>query len=335
MDTRRALDGQAVGLMLLLCMIWSLQQISLKAVAPDMAPMLMIALRSGIAALLVGLLMGARGERVSPGTGRWRPGMLVGGLFALEYLLLGEGLRHTQASHIAVFVYTAPIFAALGLHWRVPAERLQPLQWGGIVLAFAGIALAFLVRAPQSAASASASAAGMLWGDLLGLLAGAAWGATTVVLRCSRLAAAPATETLLYQLAGAFVVLLLAALALGQTEFTPTPRLWAHLAFQALVVSFASFLAWFWLLRHYLASRLGVLSFMTPLFGLGFGVLLLGEPLETGFVAGSVLVLLGVALISGHGWLSQAFKPAAKPEAAPPSRTPRRELPPAAPGLRR
>ncbi|MEG2048801.1 MAG: EamA/RhaT family transporter, partial [Comamonas sp.] len=34
-DTRRALDGQAVGLMLLLCLIWSLQQIVLKATALD------------------------------------------------------------------------------------------------------------------------------------------------------------------------------------------------------------------------------------------------------------------------------------------------------------
>ena len=301
MNSPQALDGRATGLMLLLCFVWSLQQISLKAASPDVAPMLMLALRSGVAALLVALLVRFRGERLAPG--RWRAGLVVGLLFAFEYLLLGEGLRHTHASHIVVFLYTAPIFAALGLHWRLPAERLNAPQWAGIALAFAGIALTFFGRAPAAGATAS----NVLWGDLLGLMAGAAWGATTVVLRTSSLARAPATETLLYQLLAAFFLLLPASVLLGQGGFKATPLAWGHLAFQALVVSFASFLVWFWLLRHYLATRLGVFSFMTPLFGIALGVALLGEPIEAGFVAGSVLVLAGVMLVSRPGWLLGAL----------------------------
>jgi len=53
---------------------------------------------------------------------------------------------------------------------------------------------------------------------------------------------------------GAFV-LLGAAFATGQTHFNPTPQVWASRVFHSLVVSFASFLVWFWLWRHYLASR--------------------------------------------------------------------------------
>jgi drug/metabolite transporter (DMT)-like permease len=226
--------------------------------------------------------------------------MLVGLLFGLEFLVVGEGLRHTSASHMVVFLYTAPVFAALGLHWRLRAERLQPLQWGGIALAFGGIAWAFLGRGAVPAGGDNP-----LLGDALGLLGGAAWGATTVAVRCSRLASAPATETLLYQLVGGCVLLLAAACVLGQTTFTLTPSLLGNLAFQALVVSFASYLVWFWLLRQYLASRLGVFSFLTPLFGVGLGVGLLGEPLEPGFVQGAALVLAGIVLVSSQGWLAQ------------------------------
>src|SRR6185369_8823562 len=130
--------------------------------APDIAPLLQIALRSGIAALLVGLLMFVRGERISLADGSWRPGLLVGVLFALEFLFVGEGLRHTSASHTVVFLYTAPAFAALGLHWKLPVERLQPLQWVGVVLAFAGIVVAFFGRNPQPISGPPAS---ILWGD--------------------------------------------------------------------------------------------------------------------------------------------------------------------------
>eukprot|EP01036_Dinobryon_divergens_P043941 gene43941-58578_t len=84
--------------------------------------------------------------------------------------------------------------------------------------------------------------------------------------------------------------------------FRVTPLSVASLAFQSLVVSFASFLAWFWLLRHYLASRLGVFSFMTPLFGILLGSMLLGEPLEARFLQGAVLVVAGIVVVSGQAW---------------------------------
>ena len=301
MDTRKALDPQAVGLMLVLCVIWGLQQVVLKATAADIAPILQIGLRSGVAAVLVGLLMAVRGERMALADGTWRPGVVVGLLFGFEFLLVGEGLRHTSASHMVVFLYTAPIFAALGLHWKLPAERLGAVQWLGIALAFGGLALAFFGRNQPAAAEPG----NLLWGDFLGLVAGVAWGATTVVVRCSTLSKAPATQTLLYQLVGAFVLLLGTALATGQAHFNPTPQVWASLVFHSLVVSFASFLVWFWLLRQYLASRLGVFSFMTPLFGILFGVWLLNEPIEASFLLGAVPVLAGIMLVSGGAWVTQ------------------------------
>ncbi|NCN96440.1 MAG: DMT family transporter [Rhodoferax sp.] len=301
MDTRQALDSRAITLMLVLCAIWGMQQVVLKATAHDIAPIMQIALRSGVAALLVGLVMWWRKEPMNLRDGTLRPGMVVGVLFALEFLLVAEGLRHTSASHMVVFLYTAPMFAALGLAWRLPAERLGWLQWLGIALAFGGIAVTFLGRAP----AASPASGDMLWGDLLGLLGGVAWAATTVVVRSSSLSKAPATQTLLYQLVGAFVLLLVGAFATGQARFNPTPTVWASLAFHTLVVSFASFLVWFWLLRQYLASRLGVFSFLTPLFGIVFGVWLLGEPMELRFLLGALPVLLGIVLVSGGGWLLQ------------------------------
>ncbi len=300
MTTRQALDARASSLMLLLCLLWGLQQVVLKATAHDIAPIMQIGIRSGVAALLVGLLMWWRKERMSVTDGTLRAGLLVGVLFALEFLLVGEGLRHTSASHAVVFLYTAPIFAALGLHLKLPAEQLNVVQWLGIGLAFAGIVLTFFGRSQAVGVGVSAD---MLWGDALSLLAGISWAATTVVVRCSSLASASPSQTLLYQLVGAFVLLMLAALGLGQSGIHFTPTVWASLVFQSVIVSFASFLAWFWLLRHYLASRLGVFSFLTPLFGMGFGVWLLGEPLEASFVLGAVLVLAGVVLVSLRGGL--------------------------------
>lgn len=305
MDTRKPLDMFAVSLTVVLCLCFGLQQIVLKVTAPDMAPILQISLRSGLSALLVWLYMVSRGEKLSLlANGIWKPGLLAGVLFSLEYLLAGEALRYTSASRTTVFLYTSPIFAALGLHVLEKTERMAPLQWVGILLAFSGIALAFFGQG----GSADAVHGHQMLGDFLALLAGASWGMTTVVIRVSRLAYVSAKQTLMYQLVAAFFLLLVSAVCLQQTAFTLTPRLVGSVVSQATLISFAAFLAWFWLLRHYQASRIGVLAFMTPLFGVVLGYWLLHDPLEPGFLQGAACVLLGIVLVSGYAWIGQGLR---------------------------
>lgn len=291
MQDRKPLDSRATLLMLLLCAIWALQQIALKAISADVAPMLQIALRSGVAALLVAAVMVWRREGFD--WSGWRPGLAVGGLFALEYLFVAEALRFTSAGHTVVFLYTSPVFAAIGLHALLPAERLSLTQWLGITLAFAGVAYAFL--GGHGVAQGTS-----LWGDFLALLGGAAWGATTVTIRTTRLSGTAPNQTVVYQLGGAFLLLLPAAVAMGQTYFHATPLVWLSLAYQTFIMSFVSMLIWFWLLRHYLASRLGVFTFLTPVLGVVLGAWLLNEPLETSFVVGAIVVLLGILTVSQH-----------------------------------
>ncbi|WP_346841952.1 DMT family transporter [Metapseudomonas otitidis] len=289
--TRLPLDPFACGLMLLLCIVWGFQQVSIKLVEQDVAPVLQLAIRSGIAALVLGAITLWREGRGAFGDGTLLPGLGVGLLFTLEFFFISEGLVRTSASHIAVFLYTAPIFAALGLHLILPEERLSPVQWLGVLVAFSGIALAFLGK--------PGNAAGSLFGDALGICAAIAWGATTVLIRGSSLSEAAPVKTLFYQLGVAGVVLLAVAAATGRLGLVPSDRALLSLGFQVVVVALISYLGWFWLLRRYLASRLSMLSFMTPLFGVGFGVLVLGEPLDSSFIFGGLLVLGGLLLVTG------------------------------------
>ena len=297
MKHRQRIDGTAAATMIALCLIWGTRQVAIKLAAADMTPVLQVGLRSVLAALVMLCVIGVRGELHELGKGMWRPGLIVGALFALEFILFAEGLRFTSASHMSIFLYTAPVFAALGLHFAISEERLTLAQWAGIALAFCGIMITF---------SAGSRGPGMDngWiGDTLGLLAGAAWGMTTLVVRTTRLTSAPATVTLFYQLAGAGVLATMAAFAFGQTEVTISSTLVTSFLYQALVISVASYLAWFALLRRYLASRLGILSLFTPLFGILFGVAILGDVLTDNFLVGAIAMIGGVFLVSGADWI--------------------------------
>ncbi len=302
-EQRKALDAQASGLMILLCMIWGMQQAVLKLAAPDIAPVMQIALRSGLAALLVLPFI-----RLPQGTHLYAkeyllPGIWLALLFSAEFLLVAEALRYTSASHVAVLLYTAPVFVALGLHWKLPAEKLSLIQWGGIFLAFSGIALSFAGRGqPSDPASSQA-----LFGDVLALLAGAMWALTTISLRLGRLSEAPAAQTLFYQLAGCFIFLTPAAWLSGQSAVHWSAIALGSMLFHVLIMCFFSLMLWFWLLRKYLANGLGVFSFLTPIFGIIFGVALLDERIELNFIFGTALVMAGVMTVSLHAWIGRVF----------------------------
>lgn len=238
MNTRKSLDGFAIGVMLLLCICWGLQQTAIKVAAPSISPMMQIALRSMISVILLSVFMWWRGKIFSLRDGRFWPGIAVGTLFSLEYVCVSVGLMYTTASHMTVFLYTSPFFTALGLHWFVPKERLQAKQFIGIGIAFAGIALAFSGGFQTYLKDWHE----ILIGDVLGILGGIFWAMTIIVIRTSSLSEAPATQTLMYQLAVCAIILLSLGLILPPApEKLITNIAWLSLLFQGVIFCFISF----------------------------------------------------------------------------------------------
>lgn len=288
------LDTLAVGGLVGCCLLWGLNQIAMKALLPEVPALQQAAVRSLGAALLVWLWARWRGIRLFERDGTVPGGLLAGALFAAEFACIFVGLQYTSASRMVVFIYIAPFVVALGMPFIARSERLSVPQLTGLSLAFAGVAWAFAEGFTQPAVGDTQ------WiGDTLGVAAGVLWGATTLAIRGSRLTAASAEKTLLYQLAVSGV-LLAAAVALSDV---PLPAhlswfAWGTLAFQTVIVAFASFLLWFWLIAHYPATRLSSFTLLTPVFGLLFGALLLAEPITTRLVVALAAVASGIVMVN-------------------------------------
>jgi drug/metabolite transporter (DMT)-like permease len=288
---RKALDATAVSTMVLLCLVWGFGHVAAKFAAQGISLVFQSGLRSLVAAaLLIG--WGAwRGIPLWRRDGTLWPGVCAGLLFALEFVFIFAGLGMTDAARMVVFVYLAPCITAFGLHFLVAQERLSARQWAGVLVAFGGVAVAF--------GDGFASGRGTLLGDLFGALGALFWALTTILIRATKLAAVSPAKTLFYQLAVSAPVLLIAAWLMGEPGVVRlTPPVVAAFAYQCIAVAFASYLTWFWLLRHYLAARLSVFSFLTPIFGVLAGVLLLGEPLTLSFLAATILVGIGIFLVN-------------------------------------
>ncbi|CAM3772849.1 DMT family transporter [Roseateles saccharophilus] len=287
------LDPRAIALLLLCCFLWGINQVAAKAGLTEIGPLWQAGLRSALAALLVWLWSLSRGIRLFERDGSLWGGLLAGALFAAEFACIFIGLQYTSASRMVVFIYLSPFVVALGMPWIAHGEKLAARQWAGLLLAFGAVAFAF--------AEGFSAPLGPLqwWGDALGVAAAVLWGGTTLAIRATRLGAAPAEKTLLYQLGVSALALCAAAVLAGEAlPLHWSPRLLGLFGFQAVIVSFASYLAWFWLIRHYAATKLAVFTLSTPLFGLLAGALLLGEGISARLVAALVALAAGIVLVS-------------------------------------
>jgi drug/metabolite transporter (DMT)-like permease len=309
------LDSRAIVLVVFCCVTWGLSQVAAKVALGEIAPLLQAALRSLGAAVLLTAWALLRGLPIWQRDGTAGAGLVAGLLFAAEFACIFAGLQFTSASRMAVFLYLAPFVVAIGMPFIVRSERLSPLQWLGLAGAFGGVVLAFSEGLID--ANAANAAHGRQWiGDLLGVAAAVLWGSTTLLLRATRLGNALPEKTLLYQLVVSSAALLAASAAAGETlPHSLSLAGWALMAFQIVVVTFASYLTWFWLIRHYPATRISAFTLLTPVAGLLAGVALLGEPLTLRLVLALVAVCIGIALVNRR-------VPLAVPSPAPSPTTP-------------
>jgi len=288
----RPLDASAVAIILALSFSWGFNQVAVKLALHDIPPLIQSALRSAGAALMVAAWMRARGLSFDVRDGTLVPGIVAGVLFGLEFLLIYRGLVWTTATRAALFLYMAPFFVALGARWFLPGERLGASQWLGLALSFAGVVLA--IGVPRPAANH--------WeiiGDVMIVGAAGAWGATTLVIKASALARTSAEKTLLYQLVVSAPLLGIAALALGERmNGAPSAVALGALAYQTLWIGSVTFGVWFALIVRYSASRVSAFTFLTPLFGVAAGHIVLGEPISPAFAAAIALVIAGLALVN-------------------------------------
>lgn len=287
----RSLDAPAIALVLLLCLTWGFNQVVIKLILPEIPPLTQAMLRSSGGLVVVVIIAAIRRVPLWSRDGTLRAGLLIGVIFGIEFVLMYRGLAWTTASRAVVFLYVAPFFVALG-SFQLLGERMTRAQWLGLALSFAAVVLA--IGAPQPDVDGW-----VLLGDLMMLGAGALWGATTIIIKASRLSHVSAEKGLAYQLLVSIPILGIGALAMGET-MTAVPGALAStlMLYQAVWVVGATFLLWFVLVKAYSASKLSAFTFLTPLFGVAAGYFILDEPISAAFGAAAVLIVTGLYLVN-------------------------------------
>jgi drug/metabolite transporter (DMT)-like permease len=291
MERKDHIDAFGAAALIGFSALLGFNQVVIKVVNEGLQPVFWAGLRSAGAVICLGTWMLLRGRppRVVPGTA-WA-GMLIGTLFAAEFVLLFLALDLTTVTRTSVIFYSMPVWLALAGHALLPGERITPRKALGLALAFSGVAWAIVDRGGQGGAASLA-------GDLFALGAAVGWAGIALCARATPLSRVPPEMQLFWQVAVSAPLLLLVSPLFGPLVRDLAPiHLWG-LAFQAVVIVSLGFVSWLWLLARYPAAGVASFSFLSPIFGVGCGWALLGEHVGPTVLGALALVAAGIVLIN-------------------------------------
>src|SRR5664280_3912895 len=214
----RPLDALAAAIVVVLCLSWGFNQVATKLAIHDIPPLTQATIRSVVAALIVAGWCRLRGIPLLTCDGTLAAGIVAGLFFAIEFILIYQGLVYTTASRAVLFIYLAPFFVVLGARIFLPADRFHLPQWLGLALSFAGMLVAFGLPTP-------AVDPRQMLGDLMMVAAALFWAATTLLTKASALNRVSAEKMMLYQLVVSAPIMAAAAWLFGCLLYTsPSPR---------------------------------------------------------------------------------------------------------------
>ncbi len=287
-----ALDFKGIAFLIILCASWGFNQVVIKVTIENIPPVLQAGVRSIGAAILVLLWMKIRRLPVLEKDRTLWWGIIAGVLFSAEFIFIYWGLEYTTASRATIFLNTAPFSVALGAQMFIPGEKISRVRVLGLVLAFVGVIVAFNE-------SLNLPARQTLIGDIMLITAAIFWGATTVVIKAGPLASIAPIKTLLYQLSVSALILPIASVALGEPGIHDLTVLnIACISYQVVWIAFITYLTWFWLISNYAVSRMSSFTFLTPIFGVIAGGLLLNEQMTIHLLTSLALVGTGIYLVN-------------------------------------
>lgn len=264
-------------------------QVVIKVTGGGFSPLFQAGVRSLGAVLVLALWMWLRGVSFHVPRTAMAGGVASGLFFTLEFICLFTALDITTVSRASVIFYSMPVWLSLIAHVMFPGERLTGVKLVGLGLAMSGVAIALADR----------SGGQVSWtGDLLALTSAFCWAAIIVCVRLTPLSQVPPAQQLMFQVMISAPILLVLAPFFGPMIRDVAPIHIAGMLFQIIGVASLGFLVWFWLMSIYPASSVASFSFLSPVFSVILGWLLLSEDVAPAVWGALVLVASGIYLIN-------------------------------------
>jgi len=284
-------DTQGVIALIMFSVLMGLNQVAIKFTTSGLQPVFWASMRSLISLIFIAILFKLLHKPLSFSRKYFMSGLLIGIVFAAEFMFLFTALDLTTVVRTSIIFYSMPVWLAISAHFVIPNERLTKLKFCGLVLSVLGVTLAFLKR------DTGTNQASFI-GDLCALAAAFLWAGIPLCTRLTKIKQEEPVMQLAWQLIISVPLLLVASFFFGAwiREFQPLHVL--GIGFQSIIVVGIGFVVWLKLLSVFPISIVASFSFLSPIIGVFLGWLILGEPVSVNTLVGLMLVSIGIIFIN-------------------------------------
>lgn len=294
--------------------LWGTAMVAMKGVIPHTTPLFMAGVRLVPAGALVLVAAAVMGKPQPKGWAAWL--WIV--LFALVdgtlfQGFLGEGLVRTGAGLGSMMIDSQPLAVALMSYWLF-GERIGLWGWLGLFVGLLGISIIGLpdewILSLMSFATPKSQIPNPQYalesGELLMLLAALSMAVGTVLIRFVCRYADPVTATGWHMVLGGLPLFVLSGGIESQQWVNLNPSEWVLLGYSTVFGSAIAYGLFFYFASSGSLTSLSSLTFLTPIFALLFGNLLLHEVLSSLQWVGVCLTLISIYLINQRETLAKA-----------------------------
>ncbi len=290
----RPVDFLAASFLIIFSILLGLNQVMIKLVNEGMHPVFQVALRSSLAIFPILIYCYILKKKIIINNGSLIPGIIAGILFAIEFIFLFTALDYSTVTRVSLIFYTMPVWLTLAAHFLIENDKLNLYKILGLIIALVGLFLA--VYEPTTGYDTS-----HFYGDACSLLASLCWATIAIMLKTTRLSNATPETQLLYQLVVSGIILLPLSMQLNDYVRNINLDLILIFSFQVIVIMCTGFIGWLWIMSRYSASSTSSFAFLTPIFGVLFGWLIMDDPINEKIYLSLFFTCLGIYLINKRG----------------------------------
>jgi len=277
----------------LLGLIWGSSFAWIKIAVEEIPPASLVALRMGLGAVGMLALLAFIRVPMPRGAREWLPLVVLGAVnAAVPIFLISWGEQFVDSGTAAVLNSLTPIFSLLIAGVALRVEPVTALRVGGLLLGFLGAALLASRELDLRADASGLIGAGAVVLAAFSYAVGASYARHRIRSTHRYVVAA---GTLVF---AAFDTAVLALITDGGVILPTQPDTILAVAWLGVLGSFVAYVCFFFLIEHLGATVAAMVTFMFPVVGVALGVLLLGERMDVRLILGTVLVLMGIIVVT-------------------------------------
>lgn len=291
----RTMTASEWTLLLALSLLWGGSFFFTGVALTGLPPLLVVFLRVGLAALILGAAALVAGARLPREARIWRAFLGMGLLNNVVPFCLIVWSQTQIASGLAAILNAAtPLFGVVVAHFLTADERMTGNRLAGVLIGFAGVAI--------MVGPSALGGGGELGAEFASLGAALAYAFAGVYGRRFARMGVPPLVTAAGQVAASTLVLLPVVLVLDRPWTLPVPGLpvWGAVIGAAVLSTALAFVIYFRLLASAGAGNVLLVTLLVPVSAILLGALVLGERLEPRHYLGMAAIALALAAVDGR-----------------------------------